>query len=150
MQWNVLRESFNDRKIVSYNIFDHVRFSEDIKKLLREDLTKEEFSERLRREVMYNFWSKSEHEVVVCSWSTYISEDEFKRIRREYEEWIEKYNHPPRCIQVSPVVSKKIDVYDQIRLNWDTFVDYVWSHKDIVKQKKSTRRKNKELQNGNT
>lgn len=32
---------------------------------------------------------------------------------------------------VSPWVGKggdeKIDVYDQLKLNWDKFVDYVWS-----------------------
>ena len=24
--------------------------------------------------------------------------------------------------------AEKIDVYDQVRLNWDYFVDYVWGH----------------------
>ena len=35
-------------------------------------------------------------------------------------------------ILISPWVGKadtiKIDVYDQVMLNWDTFVDYCWTH----------------------
>lgn len=28
----------------------------------------------------------------------------------------------------------KIDVYDQIMMNWNSFVDYVWSLKEIKKE----------------
>ena len=27
----------------------------------------------------------------------------------------------------------KIDVYDQIKLNWDLFVDYVWNERKNIK-----------------
>ena len=27
--------------------------------------------------------------------------------------------------------AKRVDVYDQIMLNWDAFVNYVWEHKGV-------------------
>ena len=32
----------------------------------------------------------------------------------------------PRCEAVNLSDSEKIDVYDQVNLNWDAFVEYVW------------------------
>ena len=34
---------------------------------------------------------------------------------------------PLRCNHVNLSDAEKIDVYEQVRLNWDEFVDYVWS-----------------------
>ena len=33
MEWNVLRYDFNERKIVNFNIFDSVRFSEYVEEM---------------------------------------------------------------------------------------------------------------------
>lgn len=39
-----------------------------------------------------------------------------------------KDDPPLRCSNVNLSHSDKIDVYDQLCLNWDEFVDYVWSY----------------------
>ena len=89
MVWNVYREDFNHRTIVKYNIFDHSGFAQDVKKLLKTDITKDEFAEQLRRSLMHCFWCKSEYEVVISSWPVYIDKAELDRLNTEFD----KYNN---------------------------------------------------------
>ena len=129
MIWNVYRENFNNNSIIKYNIFDHGGFAQDVNKLLKEDITKDEFAEQLRRSLMHCFWCKSEYEVVISSWPVYIDKEELDRINSECEEYNDKWAHYPYKINISPEVSKKIDIYSQVMLKFDIFVDYVWNIK---------------------
>ena len=98
MTWNVYVGSFNSRDIRVYNVFDHSRFMDDIRKIYKKHKDDfNAFSEEVRRSLMYYFWSKCEWEIVLTGWPP---KDDFK--------------------------DKKIDVYDQIMLNWDAFIKYVW------------------------
>ena len=130
MVWNVYREDFNHRAIVEYNIFDHSSFAQDVNKLLKADIPKDEFAEQLKRSLMYWFWCKSEHEVVISSWPVYIDKEELDRINIEYEEYNNKWGHYPYKINVAPEVGEKIDIYSQVMMNWEQFVEYVWSNKN--------------------
>ena len=130
MVWNVYREDFNHGAIVKYNIFDHSSFAQDVNNLLKEDITKDEFAEQLKRSLRYYFWGKSEYEVVITSWPAYIDKEELDRINTEYEEYNNKWGHYPYKINVSPDVGKKIDIYSQVMMNWEQFVEYVWSNKN--------------------
>ena len=130
MVWNVYREDFNNRAIVEYNIFDHGGFAQDVNKLLKEDITKDEFAEQLKRSLMYWFWCKSEHEVVISSWPVYIDKAELDRLNAEYKEYNNKWNRYPYKINVAPDVSEKVSVYDQVMMNWEQFFKYVWSNKN--------------------
>ena len=101
LEWNVFVENFNGRKIEIYNIFQNTSLLEDIRrdaKKCGEDRVA--FEERLRRDLMYYFWSKCEYEIILSSW--------------------------PECADFR---EEKIDVYDQVRLNWPVFVDYVWNNR---------------------
>lgn len=73
----------------------------DIKKLLKKSATKAEFAEELRKEMMYRYWSKAEWEIIISPWCGGNAEES----------------------------AQKIDVYDQLRMNWDKVVDYCWSFK---------------------
>lgn len=79
-------------------MFNHGSFKNEVNKILKEKLSKEVFFEKLRREVMYYFWSKCEYEIILSPWTG-------------------------RADNI------KMDIYDQIMMNWDKFVDYVWSFK---------------------
>lgn len=96
IEWYVLYSDSNVRKIVKWNIFNHGAFRREVDKLLKENLTKDDFSEKLRRLLMYYMWSKSEYEIIVSPW-------------------------------VGRAEDIKIDIYSQVHMNWDRFVDYVWS-----------------------
>ena len=129
LEWNVYTHDFNGKEIKIFNIFNHGRFLEDVKKDLKKYNTKEEFAERLRGHLFYYYGSKCEWEVVITSWVPHITMSELDRMNAEREETLKKYNREPYRLYVNPDVGKKIDVYEQVRLNWHLFVDYVWSHK---------------------
>lgn len=96
--------------------------------MFEEDLGKEDFSIRLKRIAQYYFWSKLEHEVVITSWPVYIDIDELNRLNAEYEGYNQKTGHSPRLLNICPHMGEKIDIYEQLLLNWDVFVDYVWEN----------------------
>ena len=105
--WNTIYSDFNARRIRVYNVFGHYGFLVDCQKNAKKNKdNKEAFAEQLRRDLMYHFWSKCEWEVIVSHW-------------------------PPR----DGGAEEKIDVYDQVRLNWNIFLDYAWEHRKEFKVK---------------
>lgn len=96
MEWYVFYHDSNKQEIIKWNIFNHGFFTKEVNKLLKEKLTKEEFSEKLRNKLMYYMWSRAEYEVVITPW-------------------------------VGQAEDEKVDIYDQVRMNWDRFANYVWS-----------------------
>ena len=131
LEYYVYYHNFNGRSIEKFNIFDHGRFLEDVKKDLKKYADKEEFSERLRGHLFYYYGSKCEWEVVITSWVPHITISELNRLNEEREKTLKEYNREPYRLYVNPDVSEKQDVYEQVMLNWDLFVDYVWSHKKV-------------------
>ena len=100
LEWNVFYHDWNRDKIEPFNVFDHGRFYDDCKKNARKNIQDyDAFKEQLRRDAMYYYWSKCEWEIVIVPW-----------VRR------------------SDKTEIKIDVFDQLRLNWDAFCRYVWEH----------------------
>ena len=99
LKWNVYYQSWNKQKITPFNIFDHSGVATGVEEALKKHKTKEEFGEELRRILQYFFWSRCEYELILSSW-------------------------PPT--DLIPVA--KVDIYDQVMLNWDVFLDYVWNN----------------------
>lgn len=104
MEWYVYYHDSNAKKIIKWNVFEHGTFKNEINKLLKEKVNKEEFAERLKRELMYYFWSRCEYEIILSPWTG--EGDDIK-----------------------------IDIYDQIAMNWDKFVDYVWLYSHARKNR---------------
>ena len=103
MTWNVYCYDLNSNKIMTYNIFRHGRFREDVTNDLKECNNKDEFAKRLKSNLHYYFWSKCEWEILIKGWlSNWLSNESGEL---------------------------KADVYDQVMLNWDIFPNYVWSFK---------------------
>ncbi len=100
LTWNVYAERRDTWKIEPFNVFDHWRFLDDCRKNARKNAKdRAAFEEQLRRDLMYYFWSKCEWEIVLDHWP---HNDRYKE--------------------------KKVDVYDQVSLNWEKFLDYTWEH----------------------
>lgn len=119
MIWNVYRCGINSKKIEQFNVFNHGLFRDDVTRLLVDKkVNREEFEQKLKSSAMYYFWSKCEYEVVITSFPPYIDSQEIERIKREDN---------IRIQNVTPTMYSKIDVYHQLMMNWDKFVDYVWS-----------------------
>ena len=111
MEWYVFVEDFNNRKIYKYNVFNHSRYLEDIKKIYKKHRNDfDTFTEEVRRTTMYYYWSKCEWEIILSSW-------------------------PPR----PDFNESRIDVYDQIMMNWNVFIKYVWDMCHARKDRKHER-----------
>lgn len=130
MTWNVFRENINRKEIVKYNIFNHGGFANEVDELLKEDVSRDEFDEKLRMILFYYFGSKAEYEVVITSWVPHISKEELDRLNTEYEKHNQQWGYYPYALSIEPDVSRKVDIYSQIMMNWEQFVEYVWSNKN--------------------
>ena len=123
LTWNVYYLNFNERKIELFNIFRHYSFCECVdkavkkykKEIKKEGLTKKQleellkdFKEHIRREMQYYFWSKYEWEIGITEpFSNSLVDDYTKGRKYPWE---------------------KIDVYDQVMMNWDVFFDYLYKN----------------------
>lgn len=109
LEWNVFYHDINKQKITTLNIFNHWKFREDTEKNLKKIRDKGEFAEKLRRDLMYYFWSKSEYEIIISPWCGGRDTNDIK-----------------------------VDIYTQVMNNWDIFLDYVWNSKIHRPRKKKT------------
>lgn len=130
LKWIVLHNNFNRKTIEHYNVFEHSSFASDVCNLLKTIDNKEEFAKQLERKALYYFWSKAEMELVVASWPTYITIDELERALKDKKHYEINYNKTPNVLNISPSVYKKIDIYEQLMLNWDCFVNYIWENRN--------------------
>lgn len=136
----VLCKEFNCNKqlIENYDIL-HYR-EDDIKKLKKKCATRAKFAEELRKEFMWRFWSKAEHELI-------ISRTEDGRIL--LTPWCGCYDREKATIDMTDDYSQldwgafadhhidkqiskteaKIDVYDQIMFGdrFEKLVDALWT-----------------------
>lgn len=120
LSWNVYLEDFNRKEIVVYDIFKG-KYFEGIAKDIKERVSsKELFAEEFRLKLMHRFWSRSEYEVVITSWPPYVHQEEIERLANEDVKYYRT--------NVNLSVGRKIDIYDQIMLNWQQFIDYVWNN----------------------
>ena len=105
LKYNVWIYNINRRKMEVFNVFEHYGFLREIKKILLEEnflcSSIKDFSEQLKKEAMYYFWSKSEYQVLILPW-------------------------------VGEADDIKIDIYDQVMMNWDKFSEYVWTNKEKI------------------
>lgn len=99
-EWYVYREDFNTSKITKYNVFNNYNFINGCRKTFKKYKDPLEIEKEIHSWAKYCFWCKCEYEIVL---SGIIS-------HKNYEE-------------------KKIDVYDQLMMNWNCFYRYVLEHK---------------------
>lgn len=104
--WNVIISSRNSGKFLQWNVFNNTIFSEQVTKALKKYKSIEEFAGRVKSWAMYCFWSKCEYEIILSHWPP----------NERFEEL-------------------KIDVFDQLMLNFNTFVEYIWNSCKRTKQK---------------
>lgn len=97
-KWYVFFHSHIDRKIKKLNIFDHPTFAVKFDKIRKKKLPRDEFEKEVNSILFYHFNSKYEYEVLISSLGDC----------RKTEEEI------------------KVDAYEQIMLNWDAFIDYIY------------------------
>ena len=134
LSWLVTYHDVNADKIKYYNI---LKYREDfIKKLKKKCKTKEEFADKMHREIMYYYWSKCEWELIIevdddnRIWlSPWVGCREPENVRidvtdREDFDWRSfAETHIGKQIYKNEA---KIDVFDQLEWRWTEFIDYCW------------------------
>ena len=106
LEWFVLYENFNGKKIEPFNVFEHGSFLEDTKKNYKKNKENfEAFKKQLDIDAHYYFWSKCQAETI---WTSEITVSSLIESRKES-------------------IKTKIDIFDQLQLNWDYFVQYTWN-----------------------
>lgn len=103
--WNVFRWNVNRDELETYDVVPLLLSQYKSLKKDKRPKTKEEFSEFIRSEAMYFFWSKCECEVIIHGWPKFRNDE-------------------------------KVDIYDQLRLNWDAFIDGFWNSLPRMKESK--------------
>lgn len=118
MEWNVYRIGYSRDNVETFNIFYHFHFLEGCAKAAKEkEITKEQFAERLKSELLYYYGYKYEWEILI---SCLLSRDDEK--------------------------SRKVDVREQIMINFDHFLDYVWNNRsELIKQYNAKKREMNKL-----
>ena len=103
LEWFVFVEDINRKQINVYNIFEHKDFMEDCDGAWENYKNKHHDFSRYQEDIdgilMYYFWCKCEWEIIL---SNFPPSDSFQK--------------------------KKIDVYQQVKINWKKFMDYLFSY----------------------
>ena len=126
MKWNVILKNYKTDKLCAFNIFDDVEFRINIEQLFERKYDKKRFLEELDLEARHSFEAKIEWETFFTTWPPYIAQDEIERIINEYHINRQPGVPLPDKIRVTTEHYRKIDVYAQLRANWERFSDYVW------------------------
>lgn len=100
LEWFVYVHGLNCNGFRKENVFNNIKFEEYTIKHLKECSTKEEFAERVSRELFYYFGSKCEYELIIT--------------RKDSK------------ITLSPWMGNKediLDVTDDVDFNWNGFYE---------------------------
>ena len=121
-------------------MYDHLHPTETMQRITRKELGDrlDEILEIVSRDnVGFVITDAGKDDLVLCpaSWLSPLTSEGFgcidsKELNRLITDCYLKRTvaEPPlRCSHVNLSDAEKIDVYEQVRLNWDEFVDYVWS-----------------------
>lgn len=97
--WNVYRQSRDGTRFEAFNIFDHSSFRESVMKTIRK---------YRRSETRAEFVEEIKGDLMYYFWC----KSEYELILRQ---WVGR-----ECEQ-------KVDIFSQVYLNWDRFIDYLWN-----------------------
>ena len=140
LMWNVFLINSNSNELEQFNVFNNTRFYtslKDIKKYIRKnkiDLTNiaaKEYSwinDSIRIAAQSAFWAKFEYECLVSPVFSAISIKELERLKQ-----IDISKIPNSKICVNLINDFKIDIYNQLQLNWDCFVKYIIDNMKLIK-----------------
>ena len=138
--WNVYCLNNATHEIEPRNVFYHYGFLKDLYKLKKQYLKKgdfrfDDFIKEVERDLKYYYWSKYEWEIVLTIWPPRIEEEELERLKEERETTTKEGQHL-YLQDVRLHVSKKVDIYEQVKMNWDAFVEYLRNNYKLIKKPK--------------
>ena len=144
LTWKVKNYLINKNEIWDYDVLEYRE--DQIKKLKKKCPTKEEFAEKMQREMMWQYWSRCEYEVIIevdddnHVWlSPWVGCRNPKSVKIDVadDESFDWHNFAEYHIGKQVYKNKaKIDVYDQLQWRWDEFIDYCWNYRHKWQRRK--------------
>lgn len=131
LSWKVLFEDFNSHKIIDYDIFKGGYWERTARELKTEFPDRKEWEDHFRTKLMSMYWARAEYEVVITSWPPFIEVNENQKLQDEVIEREKIWGSKPYRINITPTVARKIDIFEQLNMNWDIFIDYVWRNINV-------------------
>ena len=107
LEWNVWFYDINAKEIKSYNIFKNIGLMNSLYKLKRQ----------LKDHNQEWFLEEARKQIMYYYWA-----------RSEYEIIIKPW--------VSEKPEVKVDIYDQVYLNWDRISEYIWNNLKLIRKEK--------------
>ena len=128
----------NDDNITQYNLFDlnwpMLGALYCINRVCKTEDDFDFFAKEVNMAICHNVWSRCEYEVIVTSWPFFIDEEQLDKIIKEKENnESEDEMFVRRAINVKGI---KIDPYQQVMMNWDAFINYLWENRRLLKRYK--------------
>lgn len=106
LEWYVLEKDSNTRELIRINVLNDYRVDEIMKRIKKEKAkTYEEIKEIIKRELMYYYWCKTEHEVLISG----LFDDNLEN-------------------------AEKIDIWYQLEPNLDRIVEYFISNTHCLEE----------------
>ena len=142
MHWEAMYFDINAKQFKPYNVLN---YREDFVKTLKKKVSsKEEFAQKIKSEMMYYFWSKTEVEVILTNkdgriiMSPWVGPEDITLdvTDREDFDWVDFFNK-----KTEHYINKtqiKIDIWDQINYKFEEFIGYCWNfHHKWQRRKKN-------------
>lgn len=120
-EWKVFIHEPNSNEFIPFNVFNSSKFVDGLQRLKKSmkktPITDEEAIKEIERLARYSFWGKCEYELILTDLFCHISNKEIRRLRNT--------DADKRLDSVELMHSRKIDVFEQLYLNWNQFAKYV-------------------------
>lgn len=139
--WNVLLHDWNAHDVRVYNILSKTR-EDYIKKLKKKCSSKEEFIELFDRDLMSQFWGRSEYEMILYvedgrvylePWCGTFKEGRIDITNGDTLDWSafadKLLDQRAWTDEENGRKYVKFDVYDQLKFRFDELVDFVWNYR---------------------
>ena len=130
ISWIVMNYNCNANRIEEYDVLNYR--ADWMKNLKKTAKNKEEFSDLLEQEMMWQYWSRAEYELILSKYNHElwlkpwcgchnpeevkidVTNDNFwQEFAKQHHNWMDN--------------EAKIDIYDQLKFKWSEFVDYCWN-----------------------
>ena len=127
LSWFVYYE--NHGRIEKHDIFEGGYWESEARAIHCETKSRRQWEDLFRIRLMARYWSRCEYELLLVEWPATVPVSAIDKMRQEVKDHEKNWGTKPYRVNAQlPKAAEKIDVFDQLDLNWGVFVDYVWNY----------------------
>lgn len=127
LAYYVYVENINQHKIEKYNVLNDGIITKIVERT-KMIVNKEAFAEEVELILRFYYWSRCEWEIILTEWPARVTYDEILRLNNEADSFKREHNHEPYTLSTKLRIYEKVDVFKQVKLNWELFIDYLWNN----------------------